>query len=140
MRLRDEAEKGRLLELHRQALPQHVVKYGIAGVVREFGEDNLALVMEPGRTVCVEVRGNQDREDNSSGEAYHLAVFACGYRLPRIRVPLQPSEVGANLRCVLIPELPCTFSRHFETIRCNSGGRPALSRAPGASGAPAAIS
>jgi len=53
--LGNEAEKGRLLELHRQALPQRAVEDRIARRVLKIGEDNSVFVGQHRRAMEMEV-------------------------------------------------------------------------------------
>src|SRR5208283_4332862 len=44
--VRNQLQEGRLLELHRQALPERVVENGIAGHVREIGDHNRVFLSQ----------------------------------------------------------------------------------------------
>ena len=46
--IRDQAEERRLLQLHRQTLPQGVVEHRVAGGVHEIGETSVAVSVRSG--------------------------------------------------------------------------------------------
>ena len=63
--LRYDAQKRRLLELHREPLTQRFVEYRVAGRVREIGEDDGVLVGQLRRAMQVHVAA-----DNRRGESH----------------------------------------------------------------------
>ena len=114
--IRNQAEERGLLKLHGQPLAQRVVKHRVAGLVLEIREDNRVRVGEWWRAVNIEVPGDGERQQSRGGGHDHLP--ACdggdgGLRTAghpaRIRVPLQALEVRANVRRVLVAQIPIFF-------------------------------
>ena len=62
--LRHDAQKRRLLELHREPLAQRFVEHRVAGRVREIGEDDGVLVGQLRRTMQVHVAADNRRDES----------------------------------------------------------------------------
>ena len=104
--LRDQAEERRLLELHRESLPQRFVEHRIAGRVGELGEHDRVLVGQRRGAAAVDRARDGGRDNDGAGRQPQRAaarerrarLHRCARsEAARIAIALQPLKVRANL-------------------------------------------
>ena len=68
----DDAQEGRLSQLHGKPLPQRIIKHGVAGRVREISENNAVLVRKFRRAVEIGISGSSKYRNHQSSGDKHL--------------------------------------------------------------------
>ena len=107
--VRDEAEEGRLLKLHRESLSERLVEHRVARRVGELGEYDRVFVGERRRTVGIDsARDDGGDEDGRRTIREPQRAQTPGRRVRRHRRALpvsQTFEIGAQVGRVLITRI-----------------------------------
>src|SRR5262249_1887707 len=108
----NQAEEGRLFKLYGQALAQRPIKYRVAGLVEEIGDDD--AVFRGPRRWAMEVE-ECAREGHSANATCHHEPLHCGpLGWSRFRSVPEPLQVGADICGMLIAQIAVLLERLCE--------------------------
>ena len=114
-------QEGRLFELYGKPLPQRAIKHGVAGRVREVGEDDGVLVRQRVRLPGEKQPAAHGQPDNHNGcgsdrppssglpGGFRQGLSRCDGCLARFCVSLQPLQIRADVDGALVAQLLVLF-------------------------------
>src|SRR5581483_35518 len=110
--IRDQTEKRRLLQLHRQALPECPIENGVTRLIHKLSKHDRVFIgefrtgMKPKRAGNNSHRSYGDRHERNSNRCEPVSNSRSSPRNQGLRILFQPFEVGVEVGSARVPALP----------------------------------